>query len=154
VYCVVCSVRGVVHQYFVRRQSYTRGDSPCTYIYMYIYYTGVFTVSRRTINMSYNLRSTRKLSLCHIIQCLRCSYCIIYIRLKRISGCFQLLPHAIQINLFRRKRRKSPSSARHNIVLGSCRYSVRILYLRPIEAVCSDGRDDFDLSLLSCWAQS
>lgn len=95
--------------------------------------------------MSYNLRSTRKLSLCHIIQCVHCSYCIIYIRLKRISGCFQLLPHAIQINLFRRKRRKSLSSACHNIVLGSRRYSVRILYLRPIEAVCDDDREDFDL---------
>lgn len=120
-------------------------------VYIYIYYTGVFAVSRRTINMSYNLRSTRKLSPCHIIQCVQCSYCIIYIRLKRISGCFQLLPHAIQINLFRMKRRKSPSSACHNIVLGSCRYSVRILYLRPIiEAVCDDGRHDFDLFSFSC----
>lgn len=128
----------------------TREEIHCTYIYLYIYYTGVFAVSRRTINMSYNLRSTRKLSLCHIIQCVHCSYCIIYIRLKRISGCFQLLPHAIQINLFRTKRRKSLSSACHNIVLGSCRYSVRILYLRPIQAVCDDGRDDFDLFLVSC----
>jgi len=118
--CVCVCVCAVYNEYFVRKQSYTRRLA--AYI---IYYTGVFAVSRRTINMSYNLRSTRKLSPCRIIQCVHCSIIVLlYICLKRISGCFQLLlPHAIQINLFRRKRRKSPSSACHNIVLAGIPYT-------------------------------